>query len=34
MDTKEPLNMDIIMVAIGVIFFALSIAYIKACDNL
>lgn len=32
--SQESSNMDIIMIAIGVIFFALSLAYVRACDNL
>jgi hypothetical protein len=27
-------DMDLVMIAIGVVFFALSIAYVKACDIL
>jgi hypothetical protein len=31
---KEQENMDIIMVAIGAVFFALCLGYIKACEKL
>jgi len=31
---KEPPNMDVIMIAIGVVFFALALAYVRACENL
>lgn len=31
---KETPNMDVIMIAIGVVFFALSYAYLKACEIL
>ena len=31
---KGVVTMDIVLIAIGVVFFALSLAYVKACDSL
>jgi SNF family Na+-dependent transporter len=31
---KEHLMMDVIMLAIGLVFFALSVGYVVACDRL
>ena len=31
---KGAVTMDIVILAIGVVFFALSLAYVKACDSL
>ncbi len=32
--SKEPVNMDIVTIAIGVVFFALCLGYVRACANL
>lgn len=31
---KEPSMLDVIMLAIGIVFFALSVGYVVACDRL
>jgi hypothetical protein len=33
-DASEENTMDVIVIGIGILFFALSFAYIKACDIL
>ncbi|PSJ51367.1 hypothetical protein C7I84_27615 [Mesorhizobium ephedrae] len=32
--TREPMEMDAIMIGIGIVFFALSFAYTSLCDRL
>lgn len=33
-NTPQGAEMDIVVLAIGILFFALSFAYVRACDNL